>query len=144
MSILEKFFKNKKGPSEIPEPKNSVFPKIIQNEPIIAHAKAILCDEKMYDTSKATELIVINKYERSSFSESVYRAYFVTENGRFFSADKVIDRRKEYKMLENIEVHTQYIHYSDLRVEAENVVKAIIGQHDIALYKQLFGEVEEA
>lgn len=59
-------------------------------------------------------------------------------------AEKVIDRRKEYKMLENIEVHTQYIHYSDLRVEAENVVKAIIGQHDIALYKQLFGKVEEA
>lgn len=98
----------------------------------------------MYDTSKATELIVINKYERFSFSESVYRAYFVTENGRFFSAEKVIDRRKEYKMLENIEVHTQYIHYSDLRVEADNVVKAIIGQHDIALYKQLFGEVEKA
>lgn len=144
MSILEKFFKNKKGPSEIPEPQKPVFPKIIQNEPTITHAKAILCDGKMYDTSKATELFTTNEDKRCFINETVCRVYFVTTNGRYFSARETTRHGKECKPLENIEVHTRDIYYSDLKVEAEVVVKAMIGKRDIELYKQLFGEVEEA
>ena len=144
MSILEKFFKNKKGPSEIPESQNPVFPKIIQNEPVIIHAKAILCDGKMYDTSKATELFTMSEDKRCFIHETVCRVYFVTTNGRYFSARKTTSHGKECRPLENIEVHTRDIYYSDLRVEAEITVKAMIGQRDIELYKRLFGEVEEA
>lgn len=144
MSILEKFFKNKKGPSEIPEPQKPVFPKIIQNEPVITHAKAILSDGKMYDTSKATKLFTTSEDKRCFIGESVCRVYFVTANGRYFSARETTRHGKECKLLENIEVHTRDIYYSDLRVEAEVVVKAMIGKRDIELYKQLFGEVEEA
>lgn len=144
MSILENFFKNKKRLSEKPEPQKSVSPKIIQNEPVITHAKAILCDGKMYDTSKATKLFTTSEDERCFIDESVCRVYFVTANGRYFSARETTRHGKECKLLENIEVHIRDIYYSDLRVEAEITVKSMLGQRDIELYKQLFGEVEEA
>lgn len=144
MSILEKFFKNKKRISEKPEPQKSVYPKIIQNEPIIAHAKAILCDGKMYDTSKATELFTTSEDGTCFINETICRIYFVTTNGRYFSARETTRHGKECKPLENIEVHTRDIYYSDLRVEAEITVKSMIGQRNIELYKRLFGEVEEA
>lgn len=141
MSILEKFFKNKKGASEIPEEKPS--PKIIQNEPVITHAKAILSDGKMYDTSKAKEIVSVQDTV-FAYGTIIYRTYFATENGRYFSANKTVDIRKSFNMPENTETQTIHIDYADLRIESEPAVKEIIGKTDVGLYKKIFGEVEEA
>lgn len=143
MSILEKFFKNKKGPSEVPKEK-PITPRIIHNEPVITHTKAILSDGKMYDTSKAKKLFETKEDELHGFFEAVYRVYFVTENGRYFSSKKTMSLRNSFDLLANTETKTMHIDYDDLRIESESVIKAIVGKTDIELYKQLFGEVEEA
>ena len=142
MSILEKFFKNKKGPSETSEEK-PIAPRIIQNKPVITHTKAILSDGKMYDTSKAKELVSVRELA-IAYGVDVYRTYFVTENGRYFSAEKTADLRKWFNLPANAEIQTMYVGYDDLRMESKPTVKEIIGKSDIELYKQLFGEVEEA
>ena len=143
MSILEKFFKNKKGLPETPEPIKSISPKVVQNESVATHAKAILSDGKMYDTSKAKELVSVQE-EMIVYGVTICRTYFVTENGRYFSAQKTTDIRKCFNLPANTEIHTMYIDYDDLRLETELAIKEIVGKTDIELYKQLFGEVEEA
>lgn len=143
MSILEKFFKNKKGDSEGTEEK-PIRPRIVQYKPVIVHARAILSGGKMYDTSKATELIEIKEDVCFSLEETFYRVYLVTENGRYFSSRKTMGYRKECKPLENLEEYRRWIRYSDLRIESESAVKVVVGKTNIELYKQLFGEVDEA
>lgn len=142
MSMFEKFFKNKKGISETPEEKPS-SPKTVQNDLFVIPARAILSDGKMYDTSKANKIIFEQKKE-SFYGTGIYRTYFVTENGRYFSAEKTMSLRKSYNLQKNTEIQTIYVEYDDLRIESELAVKEIIGKNNVELYKELFGEVEEA
>lgn len=139
MSILEKFLKNKKGGLVVQDESQNLSDKIILNNEIeiTNHKKSVLEDGRLYDTSKAEKV----------FSISRCRTYFLTKNGRWFSADEDTERvsgkisEGERICIQDIKVFTTY---SDLRIEEKYTVKDLLGKNDYELYKKYFGEVEEA
>lgn len=136
MSILEKFFKNKK---EVPEPEEK--PTEIKEEVNIIHATEISSDGKLYKTETA-DFIIQEHFLFLDNNFSNVKAYFVTPKGNFFSATAYAERHKREK--DGTTVHELNIIYGDIKPEPPEVIKRVIGNANIELYKKYFGEVEEA
>lgn len=151
MSLLKKFFKNKKGLSG----KLEIHPLIDSLEKPLAydksyeyhHKKAVLEDGKLYDTESAKKVFTDeSSSEYIALAIEKHRDYFITPHGNWFSAEVVAETESgitdvdEYR----IQVLKTIFTFSDLRIEQESTVKALIGKNDYELYKQYFGEVEEA
>lgn len=150
MSILEKFLKNKKGGLVVQDESQNLSDKIILNNEIeiTNHKKSVLEDGRLYDTSKAEKVFSDpTSVNCSCFGISRCRTYFLTKNGRRFSADEDTERvsgkisEGERICIRDIKVFTTY---SDLRIEEKYTVKDLLGKNDYELYKKYFGEVEEA
>ena len=91
MSILEKFLKNKKGGLVVQDESQNLSDKIILNNEIeiTNHKKSVLEDGRLYDTSKAEKVFSDpTSVNCICFGISRCRTYFLTKNGRWFSADK--------------------------------------------------------
>ena len=143
MSILEKFFKNKKGPSEMPEEKPFEHSRIY----VYHHIKSILEDGKLYDTSVSKKKFSDEtSLECIALDTSKKRIYFLTPHGRWFSAEEETVISNKIEEFEDCRVQfTKVIFtYSSLRTEQEDAVKAIMGKNGYELYREYFGEVEEA
>lgn len=150
MSILEKILKNKKGGFVVQDEIQNLSDKIILNNEIdiTSHNESVLEDGRLYDTSKAEKVFSDpTSVNYICFGRSRCRAYFLTKNGRWFSADedteRVSGKISEGKRIciRDIKVFTTY---KNLRIELESTVKILIGKNDYELYKKYFGEVEEA
>ena len=99
-----------------------------------------------------TENCIIQKLLKKYFSDeeqnitfygnSLRRSYFVTTKGKWFSANERVDvyNKGEYPQEQTVVAST----YDELRMENERSVKKLLGKTDFELYKQYFGEVEEA
>lgn len=148
MSILEKFSKNKKGSSGEPDTHPLEKPLMYDKVYEYHHKKAVLEDGRLYDTESAKEVFTDNtNLDCSTFDSQEYRTYFLTPHGRWFSATKRINCRLkqitnvgEYRMQTTKTIFV----YGNLRMEKTHRVKDLIGKNDYELYKQYFGEVEEA
>lgn len=149
MSILEKFFKNKKG--DFVEQKESQHPLekplTYDRSYITNHNAAVLEDGRLYNTSKAERVFADPDVEYICFGRERRRAYFLSPNGRWFSADETVECETE-KITDvgtyRIQTTKIITTYKNLRIEKEATVKALIGKNDYELYKQYFGEAEEA
>lgn len=150
MSILEKFLKNKKGGLAVQDESQNLSDKIILNNEIdiISHNESVLEDGRLYDTSKAEKVFSDpTSVNCIWFGRSRCRTYFLTKNGRWFSADEDTERvsgkisEGERICIQDIKVFTTY---SNLRIEGRYTVKDLIGKNNYELYKKYFGEVEEA
>lgn len=111
------------------------------------HKKAVLENKMLYDTETAKRIFADeSSLEYISFGVSTQRVYFLTPNRHWFSAEERIETESgitdvgEYR----IQVLKTIFTYSDLHIEQEIAVKALIGKNDYELYKKYFGEVEEA
>ena len=84
--------------------------------------------------------------EYITLGKAMQRAYFLTPNGNWFSAKEEVETEigitdvGEYRIQVTKTIYT----YSDLRMEQKYKVKDLIGINDYELYKEYFGEVEEA
>lgn len=145
--MLEKFFKNKKGSSG--EPGTHPLEKPLKYEKVYEyhHKKAVLEDGRLYDTESARKIFTgESSVEYISLGIITQRVYFLTPNGRWFSAKEEIETESgitdvgEYRT----QVTKKNFVYSNLRMEKTHRVKDLIGKNDYELYKQYFGEVEEA
>jgi len=137
MSILEKFFKNKK---EVPELEET--PMEVKEEVNITHATEISSDGRLYKTETA-DLITQKPFSflnNCHFSST--KAYFVTPKGNFFSADAYAEIREVKK--DDVIVHELNIIYGNLKPEPTEVIKMAIGKSNIELYEKYFGEEEKA
>lgn len=149
MSILEKFLKNKKGGLVVQDESQNLSDKIILNNEIeiTNHKKFVLEDGRLYDTSKAEKVFSVPSVNCICFSISRCRTYFLTKNGRWFSADEDTERvsgkisEGERICIRDIKVFTTY---SNLRIEEKYTVKDLLGKNDYELYKKYFGKAEEA
>lgn len=145
MSILEKFFKNKKGlcKEEIqkPELKPRKYGKLTE----IHHVKAVLEDEKLYNTETA-ERVFFGDAEQITFGRSIRRAYFITPHGRWFSAEEDMKVYKTFVSYDEYELEDNVTEITYRKLEIENVlaIKHLLGKFDTGLYEKYFGEVEEA
>lgn len=147
MSILEKIFKNKKGDSH--EADNDFWRKTLKRDRVYEyyHKKAVLEDGRLYDTESAKKVFTDKaSTEYVALGRITQRVYFLTPNGRWFSAEEDIET--ESGITDVGEYRTQvtktiYV-YGNLRMEKTHRVKDLIGKNDYKLYKQYFGEVEEA
>ena len=74
------------------------------------------------------------------------RVYFLTPNGNWFSAKEKIETESRITDVGEcrIQVTKTIYTYSDLRMEQKYKVKDLIGRNDYELYKEYFGEGEEA
>lgn len=148
MSILEKFFKNKKGFQEKLETHPLEKPLVYDNVYEYHHKKAVLEDEKLYDTESAKKVFVDeSSLQYITLCRAKRRVYFITPYGNWFSAEEAVETESgiaddvgEYRMQTLKTIFT----YSDLHIEQEITVKALIGKNDYELYKKYFGEVEKA
>lgn len=148
MSILEKFFKNKKGLSGKLETHPLEKPLLRDKVCEYHHKKAVLENEMLYDTETAKRIFADeSSMEYISFGVSAQRVYFLTSNRHWFSAEERIETESgiitdvgSYR----IQVLKTIFTYSNLHIEQELAVKALIGKNDYELYKKYFGEVEEA
>lgn len=136
MSILEKFFKNKK---EVP--KQEEIPMKVKEEINIAHAIEISSDGKLYKTETA-EFIVQEPFVFNNIRCATAKVYFVTPKGNFFSATAYAETYEVKK--DDIIVHELNIVYHNLKPEPPEVIKRAIGKTNIELYEKYFGEAEEA
>lgn len=143
--MLEKFFKKQKRPSEChPLEKPLMYDKVYEYH----HKKAVLENEMLYDTETAKRIFADkSSMEYISFGVSTQRVYFLTSSRHWFSAEERIETESgiitdvgSYR----IQVLKTIFTYSNLRIEQELAVKALIGKNDYELYKKYFGEVEEA
>lgn len=150
MSILEKILKNKKGGLVVQDESQNLSDKVILNNEIeiTNHKKSVLEDGRLYDTSKAEKVFSDpTSVNCIRFGRPRCRTYFLTKNGRWFSADEDTKRvsgkisEGERICIRDIKVFTTY---SDLRIEGKYTVKDLLGKNDYELYKKYFGEVEEA
>lgn len=150
MSILEKFLKNKKGGLAVQDESQNLSDKIILNNEIdiISHNESVLEDGRLYDTSKAEKVFSDpTSVNCIWFGRSRCRTYFLTKNGRWFSADEDTERVSgkisdgDRICIQDIKVFTTY---SNLRIEGRYAVKDLLGKNNYELYKKYFGEVEEA
>lgn len=111
------------------------------------HKKAVLEDERLYDTESAKKVFTDKaSLEYIALGRAVQRAYFLTPNGNWFSAEEKIETESgitdvgDYRIQVTKTIYT----YSDLRIEQKCKVKDLIGRNDYELYKEYFGEVKEA
>lgn len=142
--MLEKFFKNKKRLSEEPEEK----PLDHYRTYVYHHIRTVLEDGKLYDTSASKKAFVdYTSLQEVAFNVSKRRVYFLSPHGRWFSADEETEIKDEaIKDVGEFRMQTVKIAitYSDLRIEQEDDVRAVMGKNGYELYKKYFGEVEEA
>ena len=142
--MLEKIFKNKKRLSEEPEEK----PLDHYRTYIYHHIRDVLEDGKLYDTSASKKAFVdYTSLQEITFNVSKRRVYFLSPHGRWFSADEETEIKDEttkdvgeFRM----QIVKIIITYNDLRTEQEGNVRVIMGKNGYELYKEYFGEVEEA
>ena len=142
--MLEKIFKNKKRLSEEPEEQ----PLDHYRTYIYHHIRAVLEDGKLYDTSASKKAFVdYTTLQEIAFNVSKRRVYFLSPHGRWFSADEKTEIKDEttkdvgeFRM----QIVKTIITYNDLRTEREDNVRVIMGKNGYELYKEYFGEVEEA
>lgn len=144
--MLEKIFKNKKGLSGKLETHPLEKPLLHDKAYEYHHKKAVLEDGKLYDTETAKKVFTDeSSLEYIALGRIKHRAYFITRYGNWFSAEEVetesgITDVGEYRIQVTKTIYT----YSDLRIEPKYKVKYLIGRNDYELYKEYFGEVEEA
>lgn len=142
--MLEKFFKKQKRSSEEPGEK----PLDHYRTYVYHHIRTVLEDGKLYDTSASKKAFVdYTSLQEVTFNVSKRRVYFLSPHGRWFSANENIETRDEtIKDVGEFRMQTvkTTITYSDLRTEREDNVMAIMGKNGYELYKEYFGEVEEA
>lgn len=142
--MLEKIFKNKKGSSEKPGEK----PLDHYRTYVYHHIRTVLEDGKLYDTSASKKAFVdYTSLQEVMFNVSKRRAYFLSPHGRWFSADEKTEIKDEaIKDVGEFRMQTVkiIITYNDLRTEREDNVRAIMGKNGYELYREYFGEVEEA
>ena len=109
------------------------------------HKKAVLEDGKLYDTESAEKIFSDEKSLR--YLAPTSRVYFLTPCGKWFSAEEEVrvtcdviidDEQCPMRIIKLI------FTYSNLRIEHKETVKVLSGKNDYELYKQYFGEVEEA
>ena len=101
-----------------------------------------------FQTEQSAKKVFTDKSnsEYISLARRKCRAYFITPHGNWFSAEEETEIESgitdvgEYR----IQVSKTIFTYSDLRIEKEATVKALIGKNDLELYRQYFGEVDEA
>mgnify|MGYP004522508893 CR=1 FL=1 len=145
--MLEKIFKNKKGDSH--EADNGFWRKTLKRDRVYEyyHKKAVLEDGMLYETESAKKVFADEaSLEYIALGRAMQRAYFLTPNGKWFSAKEEVETESgitdvgEYR----IQVTKTIYIYSDLRMEREDTVKILLGKNDCELYKEYFGEVEEA
>lgn len=147
MSIFKNFLKYKKdfyGEFDVhPLEKPLMHDKVYEYH----HKKAVLENEMLYDTETAKRIFADeSSMEYISLGVSTQRVYFLTPNGRWFSAKEEIETESgitdvgEYRT----QVTKKIFVYDNLRMEKTHRVKDLIGKNDYELYKQYFGEVEEA
>lgn len=141
--MLEKIFKNKKRLSEGPEEKPLMHDLSYEYH----HKKSVLEDGRLYDTESAKKVFTDEaSLEYIALGRAMRRAYFLTPNGKWFSAKEEIETESGFTDVGEYRIQatkTIYI-YSDLRIEQKCKVKNLIGRNDYELYKEYFGEVEEA
>ena len=104
-------------------------------------------DGMLYDTESAKKFFTDEaSLEYIALGRTVQRVYFLTPNGNWFSAKEEVEAESgitdvgEYRIQVTKIIYT----YSDLRMEQKYKVKDLIGRNDYELYKEYFGEVEEA
>lgn len=142
--MLEKFFKKQKRPSEEPGEK----PLNHYRTYVYYHIRTVLEDGKLYDTSASKKAFVdYTSLQEVTFNVSKRRAYFLSPHGRWFSADEETEIKDE--AIEDVgefrmQIVKIIITYNDLRTEREDNVRAIMGKNGYELYREYFGEVEEA
>ena len=142
--MLEKIFKKQKRSSEChPLEKPLAHDRTYEYH----HKKAVLEDERLYDTESAKKVFTDKaSLEYITLGRAVQRVYFLTPNGNWFSAKEKIETESgitdvgDYRIQVTKTIYT----YSDLRIEQKYKVKYLIGRNDYELYKEYFGEVEEA
>lgn len=142
--MLEKFFKKQKRSSEGPGEK----PLDHYRTYVYHHIRTVLEDGKLYDTSASKKAFVdYTSLQEVTFNVSKRRAYFLSPHGRWFSADEETEIKDE--AIEDVgefrmQIVKIIITYNDLRTEREDNVRAIMGKNGYELYREYFGEVEEA
>lgn len=101
----------------------------------------------LYDTESAKKVFTDEaSLEYIALGRAVQRAYFLTPNGNWFSAKEKIETESgitdvgDYRIQATKTIYT----YSNLQMEQKYKVKDLIGRNDYELYKEYFGEVEEA
>lgn len=149
MSIFKNFLKYKKGGFvEQKESQNPLEkPLAYDKSYIMNHNRAVLEDGRLYDTSKSEKVFTNPDVEHICFGSKRCRVYFLSPNGRWFSADGNIECATG-KITDvgayRIQVTKIITTYKNLRIEQEVTVKTLIGKNDYELYKKYFGEAEEA
>lgn len=145
--MLEKIFKNKKGLSGKLETHPLEKPLLHDKVYEYHHKKAVLEDGMLYDTESAKKVFTDEaSLEYIALGRVTQRVYFLTPNGNWFSVKEKIETESgitdvgEYRIQVTKIIYT----YSDLRIEQKCKVKNLIGRNDYELYKEYFGEVEEA
>ena len=142
--MLEKFFKKQKRSSEEPGEK----PLDHYRTYVYYHIRTVLEDGKLYDTSASKKAFVdYTSLQEVVFNVSKRRVYFLSPHGRWFSADEKTEIKDEaIKDVGEFRVQTVKITitYCDLRIEQEDDVRTVMGKNGYELYREYFGEVEEA
>lgn len=142
--MLEKFLKKQKRSSEGPGEK----PLDHYRTYVYHHIRTVLEDGKLYDTSASKKAFVdYTSLQEVTFNVSKRRAYFLSPHGRWFSADEETEIKDE--AIEDVgefrmQIVKIIITYNVLRTEREDNVRAIMGKNGYELYREYFGEVEEA
>lgn len=149
MSILKKFLKNKKGGFALQDENYHPLEKPLMNDKVYEyhHKKAVLEDEKLYDTESAKKVFTYeSSLEYITLCRAKRRAYFTTPHGNWFSAEERIETESGITDVGEcrIQVDKTIFAYSNLKMEKTHRVKDLIGKNDYELYKKYFGEVEEA
>lgn len=142
--MLEKFLKKQKRPSEVPGEK----PLDHYRTYVYHHIGTVLEDGKLYDTSASKKAFVdYTSLQEVTFNVSKRRVYFLSPHGRWFSADEETEIKDEtikdvgkFRM----QIVKIIITFSDLRIEQEDDVRAVMGKNGYELYREYFGEVKEA
>jgi hypothetical protein len=142
--MLEKFFKKQKRSSEGPEEK----PLDHYRTYVYHHIRTVLEDGRLYDTSASKKAFVdYTSLQEVTFNVSKCRVYFLSPHGRWFSTNENTEIKDEtIKDVGEFRIQTVKITitYSDLRIEQEDDVRAVMGKNGYELYREYFGEVEEA
>ena len=142
--MLEKFLKKQKRSSEGPGEK----PLDHYRTYVYYHIRTVLEDGKLYDTSASKKAFVdYTSLQEVVFNVSKRRVYFLSPHGRWFSADEKTEIKDEaIKDVGEFRMQTVKITitYSDLRIEQEDDVRTVMGKNGYELYREYFGEVEEA
>lgn len=142
--MFEKIFKKTKRSSEGPGEK----PLDHYRTYVYHHIRTVLEDGRLYDTSASKKAFVdYTSLQEVMFNVSKCRVYFLSPHGRWFSTNEKTEIKDEgIKDVGEFRMQTVKITitYSDLRIEQEDDVRAVMGKNGYELYREYFGEVEEA